>query len=137
VTSASSTANPRGSARGVRHGAFGAVDVDGGAASAADEVVVVVADPRLVASRMAGRLDAPREAGEGERGEHVVHRLHRHRTEPLDGRPSHVGGGDVRTQLVQDIEDDQPRRGDPQSGVAQPVLGGRAGGHASDPSGPD
>ena len=58
--------------RGVQAGALadGAVDVDDRAAGAADEVVVVVADPQLVAGGGAGRLDPADEAslGQGARG---------------------------------------------------------------------
>jgi hypothetical protein len=51
------------------------VDVDHPAAGSADEVVVVVTDPILVAGRRPGRLDAPEEALVGEGREGVVHRL--------------------------------------------------------------
>ena len=54
------------------HLADGAVDVDDRAAGAADEVVVVVADPALVAGDRARRLDAPDQAGVGERPQRVV-----------------------------------------------------------------
>ena len=40
-------------------------------------MVVVVADPRLVASDGAGRLDSPNQARGGQRGEHVINRLPR------------------------------------------------------------
>src|SRR5207237_9433239 len=51
------------------------------AAGSADEVVMVVANPVLVASRRPGGLDAPEEALLGENAEGVVHRLAGHGTE--------------------------------------------------------
>src|SRR5258708_8372296 len=53
------------------------VDVDHPAACSADEVVVVVTDPVLVAGRRPGGLDAPEEAPSRESRANVVHRLTR------------------------------------------------------------
>ncbi len=64
-------------ARGV---ADGTVDVGDGAARAAHDVVVVVADAHLVAGDGPGRLDPAHEAGLGEGTEDVVDRLVRHVT---------------------------------------------------------
>ena len=63
MTSASSITKPW-SSEAVRHGAStdGAVDVGDRAAGAAHDVVVVVADPGLVARDGAGRLDAAHQA---------------------------------------------------------------------------
>ena len=80
-------------ARGV---ADRAVDVDHPAAGSADEVVVVVADPVLVAGRRPGRLDAPEEALVGEDAEGVVHRLARDRTDLGPHDAVDVVGGAVR-----------------------------------------
>ena len=55
--------------------ADGAVDVGDDPAGSADDVVVVVADARLVARHRAGRLDAAHQTGGGERVEDVVDRL--------------------------------------------------------------
>ncbi len=59
-------------ARGV---ASSTVNVDHPAAGSADEVVVVITDPVLVAGRRPGRLDALEEALVGEDRQGVVHRL--------------------------------------------------------------
>lgn len=53
----------------------GAVDVTGGAADPADDVVVVVAHSCFVAGRSARRFDASQEAGRGQGVEVVVDRL--------------------------------------------------------------
>ena len=52
--------------------AVAAVDVRGGAATTAHDVVVVVRDPAFETRRMAGRLDPPDQSRVDERGEHVV-----------------------------------------------------------------
>jgi hypothetical protein len=51
------------------------VDIDRGAAAAADEMVMVVVDPSLVASGGARRLDPPDEALVGQGAQCVVDRL--------------------------------------------------------------
>ena len=59
MISASSTTKPcpaEGSKQGGR--ADRAVHIRGRSAAAADDVMVVIADPRLIAARMAGRLDS-------------------------------------------------------------------------------
>ena len=53
-------------------------------------MVVVVADPRLEASRGAGRLDAPDESPADEDAKGVVHRLER---DGPDLRPDDIGHG--------------------------------------------
>src|SRR5690349_8488705 len=68
----------RGQARRIAHRA---VDVDHPAAASADEVVMIVADPVVVAGRGTGRLDPSEETLVGQRRESVVHRLARDRTE--------------------------------------------------------
>ena len=89
MTSASSIAKPW-SSDAVRQGvvADGAVDVGDRAARPAHDVVVVVADPRLVARHRAGRLDAPHQTRAGQRPQHVVDGLVGHlarsaRTAPM------------------------------------------------------
>ena len=81
-------------ARGV---ADRAVDVDHPAAGSADEVVVVVTDPVLVAGRRPGGLDAPEEALVGEGREGVVHRLTRDGTDLGPHDLADVVGGAVRS----------------------------------------
>ena len=84
MTSASSISKPA-SSLGRQAGcvADGAVDVGDGAAGPADDVVVVVAHPRLVARHGAGRLDAPHQARVGQRAQDVVDRLVGHVAEIL------------------------------------------------------
>ncbi len=53
------------------------IDVDRGATAAADEMVMVVVNPTLVASRGARRLDPPDEAFVGQGAQCVVDRLTR------------------------------------------------------------
>ena len=55
---------------------------------AADNMMVVVSHPRLVASRMAGRLDAPDQAGFLQNMQIIVHGLERERPKPLAGNIS-------------------------------------------------
>jgi hypothetical protein len=56
-------------------GADCALDVDQAAADSTDQMVVVVADPVLEASRCPGGLNAPEEAFGDQDAEGVVHRL--------------------------------------------------------------
>ena len=63
---------PPGTARAHR-----TVDVDGDAAAATDEVVVVVVHPILEAGRRSRRLDTPDETRLGQDAERVVYRLAR------------------------------------------------------------
>src|ERR1700759_3571041 len=76
--------------------ANGAVDVGHGAAGATHEMVMVVADPQLIAGSRAGRLDPAYQSGDGESAEYVVHRLVRD-LEMLGPHPvDHRIGVDVR-----------------------------------------
>src|SRR6185437_7941255 len=73
----------RGQAGGV---ADGAIDIGDRAAAAADDVVMVVGDPRLVAGDRAGGLDPPQQVGVGQRPQDVVDGLRRDVAEvPADG----------------------------------------------------
>ena len=90
-------------------------------AIAADDVVMVVADPGLVAGHRARWLDPPQQAGLGQRPQHVVDGLGRHLAEVL------AGGVDDRVRVgvrmrVHGVEDRQPRLGDPEVGPAQQAL---------------
>jgi hypothetical protein len=67
-----------------------AVHVDHRAAAPADEMVVVVADPVLVASGGAGGLDAAGQACLLEDAEHVVHGLRGNGAEPQPRGPGGV-----------------------------------------------
>ena len=133
MTSASSTAKPsrRSGSAEARRGADGAVDVGDGLAAAADQVVVVVPDARLVARGGAGRLDAADQSGSGQRVQHLVDRGGRDRTDLLARGHGDLVGGRVR------MPDDggqhrDPRRGRPQpAGAQHPQRIGRCqvGGH--------
>src|SRR4051794_7479694 len=76
-----------------RSGADRAVDVDGATAAAADEVVVVVVDPVLVAGRRPGRLDPADESLVGQRAQRVVDRLPGDRPDLGPHDPLDVVGG--------------------------------------------
>jgi hypothetical protein len=66
--------------RETRGGADRAIHVDHTTADPADQMVVVVADPILEASRRSGGLNAPDETLGDQDGERVVHRLQRDST---------------------------------------------------------
>lgn len=80
-----------------RRGPGGAVNVDGVAAGPAHEVVVVVADSVLEPSRVAGGLDAADQAGLGQGGQDVVHRLEGDLAEPVGDLVVDPIGGEVVT----------------------------------------
>jgi len=63
-----------------------AVHIGGKSATAADKVMVVISHPSLIASRMAGRLDASEEASLLQDVQIVVNGLGGERAEPLAGR---------------------------------------------------
>src|SRR3954469_26040410 len=109
-----------GLARGeARRGADDAVDVVGRAARAAHEMVVVVADARLVARGAPGGLDPAQEADAGHRVQAVVHRLGRDRAERLaHARGDRVGVGMAR-QLAHGAQDRDAGRGRPQPVIAE------------------
>jgi serine phosphatase RsbU (regulator of sigma subunit) len=99
-----------------------ALDVRDRAAVPAHQVVVVVTDPRLVASHRARRLDAPSQAGGRERTQHVVDRLVRHVADLLTGAADDRVGVGVRV-VVQHLQHGHAGAGDPEAGVAQQLLG--------------
>ncbi len=91
-------------------------------------MMVVVADPRLVAGHRPGRLDAAQQRGIGQHAQHVVHRLVR------DGAEILAGGADERLgvgvwSLVNGDQDRDPGARDPQRRRAQQALGVGNGGH--------
>jgi hypothetical protein len=94
-----------------RGGAGSAVDVDDTAAGSTNQVVVVVADPILEASRRSSGLNAPDQSLGDEEAQCVVHRLQGNGT---DLGPDDLGHGlsrDVR--LPRDrAQDGQPLGGD-------------------------
>ena len=87
---------PRVVGRGqARRGTDGAVDVDHAAAGATDQMVVVVADPILVARRRPGGLDAPEQTHVGQHADGVVHRAARDGADVGPDDLDHVVGGEV------------------------------------------
>jgi hypothetical protein len=70
-------------------------------------VVVIVADPALVAGGAAGRLDPAQQASSGERGQGLIHGLHRHVADSLAYHP----GDFLRARMIpgpDGIENRQP-----------------------------
>jgi hypothetical protein len=112
-----------------------AVDVGGATAAAADDVVMVVADARFEQRRRAGRLDAAGQTREGEGSEDVVHRLRRHRAEPLADALGHFVDTEVAA-FPEYGEDGEAWSRDPKSGGAKAVVSGWYGDvrHALDPT---
>jgi hypothetical protein len=101
--------------------ADGAVHVGDGPAAAANDVVVVVADPRLESGRATGRLDPPGQTGAGQRAEDVVHGLGGDRVEPF----ADLAGDLVDLQMTtlgEHIQYGHPRPGDTQTVRAQQLL---------------
>ena len=100
--------------------ADGAVHVDREPAGAADEVMMVVADARLVARGPAGRLDAAREPGAVQRLADVVRGLDGDAARRPRGRarsPGRRAGG--RATASSTASTDDPGRGDAEPGSAQ------------------
>ena len=129
MTSASSIAKPW-SSDAVRQGAVptaqstSAIDT----ARPAHDVVVVVADPRLVAGHGTRRLDAPHQTRGGQRAQHVVDGLVGDLAEVL----AHDADDRVRVgvrMVVHRGEHGDPRAGHAQSGSAQHALEVRSRGH--------
>jgi len=107
-----------------------AVDVCDDPAGPADDMVVVIADPRLVAGDRARRLNAPQQTGVCQCSQDVV-----------DGLPGHFGKiGAYRTKDgvgigvgvgVHRIENCDARTGYPKVGVSQLISEIRRGWHIS------
>src|SRR5688500_10781460 len=108
---------------GVEAGAVadGAVDVRDRAAAAADDVVVVVADPELVAGHRPGGLDPAHEPRLGQRTEHVVDGLVGHARLLGSDRRQDAAGVGVRVAAY-GAQDGETRAGDPQVNAAEQGL---------------
>ncbi len=91
--------------------ADGAVDIDHTAAFAADQMVVVVADPILEARGGPGRLNAPEKAFGDEDAERIVHRLQGDGPDLGPDGVGHAVRGDVRL-ACDDAQDGQSLGGD-------------------------
>ena len=97
--------------------AHGAVDVGDHPAATADHVVVVVADPALVARDVPEGLDLAHELRLGEHLEHVVDGLVADVAVPrADGADQRVGVG--VGEAAYGVQHGQPLLGDPQPGPA-------------------
>ena len=112
--------------RETRGGADRAVDVDHTAAGSANQMVMIVADPILEASRRSGGLNAPDQPLGDQEAQGVVHRL---QGDGADLGPDDLGHGvgrDVR--LTRDRpQDRQPLGGDLNTPFTK--EGGRIGDH--------
>jgi hypothetical protein len=98
-----------------------AVDIGEAAALSANEVMVIVSDPALEASRASRRFDPPYETRRGERVECLIDGLERHVAEPV----AYLGGDRVDVQMVAGahcVKDGEPSGRHPEPGRAQ--LGG-------------
>lgn len=94
------------------------VDVDDAAADAADQMMVVVADPILETRRGSCRLNAPDEAFADQQGEGVIHRLQGNCADfGSDGLGDAVGR-DVRLMRHRS-QHGQPLRGDLDTAVTK------------------
>lgn len=91
-------------------GANSAVDVDGGVALAADEMVVIVPDPGLVERGASGGFKPADDPGRDERVEVVVNRLARQRPEPSPCRGHDVLRIPVLTFMLDCVQNGQPLR---------------------------
>jgi len=97
-----------------RRSSGGTVDVDRGEASAANEVMVVVADPRFVQRGATGRLDPPQDSCGRKCVQIVENRLPR-----KGGQPPSRGSDNELGVLVLALEIDRFDNGDPLRGDAQ------------------
>ena len=91
-------------------------------AAAADHVVVVVADPALEAGRAAGRLDPPGQAGPGQRAEHVIHGLGRHRVQAGAHQLGDLFHVEVAAVGGENLEHGEPGARDAQPPGTQEIL---------------
>ena len=102
-----------------------AVHIGSETAPAADNVVVVISHPRLIARRMAGRLDASEEPGLLQNVQIVVYGLRGERAEP----PTRGDGDRFRVAMLSFAQDrreyGETGRGHAQTGPAQGFVMGR------------
>lgn len=101
--------------------ADGAVDIADGPAGPADDVVVVIADPRLVTSDRTRGLDASHQTGIGQGGQNVIDRLPRHLGQVGPYRTEDGVGIGVRVG-VHSVQNSDAGTRHPQLGVPQ-LLG--------------
>ena len=98
-----------------RSGTFDAVDVGGGAAMAAHDVMVVVAGARLEKCGATGRLDPASQTDVHECGEGVVDSLTRDRAQPAPCQLGDLFDAQVMALLAQQGEDRDALGGAPQA----------------------
>ena len=111
--------------RQTRRRAHGAVDVDETAADAADQMMVIVSNPTLEASRGSGRLYAPNQPFGDQNSERVVHRLERNRPDFGPDQFGHSVGRDVG--LARDRAEDGQSLGCDLDAVVSKEIGGVSG----------
>ena len=99
-----------------------AVDVDRQTATAADEVVMVVARARLVAGRAAGERDPPRQPTPVQRLADVIGRLGGDASARRAHAFDHLIDARVVIRLGQHAQHRDARSRHAQSGAAQPLL---------------
>lgn len=104
------------------------VDVGDAAATAADDMVMVVADPGLVAGHRPGWLDLANESGLGERAEDVVDRLMGDVGQALADRADDLVGVGVG-MVDQGVEHGKSLAGHPQADTAEQLVGFSGSGH--------
>ncbi len=81
--------------------------------------MVVISHPRLIASRMAGRLDAPNKARFQQDVQIVVHGLRRERAKPLAGSVRNGVRISMPSFALDRYEYGEPECSHPKSGPAQ------------------
>ncbi len=123
-----------GARREARHLTDRAVDVDGPAAIAADEMVMVVANPGLEASGMTRRLQTADEPRSRQRGKNVIDRLDRDAAEPQQHCAPHLIGRDMAIGLIKRLKHGDAGRGYPQAGLFEALLRVRTAGHEQERS---
>ena len=93
-----------------------------GATEPAHQVVMVIADPGLVAGRGSGGLDGAHQTGAHACPEHIVDGLRRHRTQRFADLAGDFVCGRMRLG-GKGFQNGNPRRGHPESGGPQQVPG--------------
>lgn len=105
-----------------RRGSGGTVDVYRGEASAANEVMVVVADPRFVERGATRRLDPPQDSCGREGIQIVENRLPRKGGQPPSRGSDNELGVHVLTLEIDRFDNGEPLRGDAQIGLPKSLF---------------
>ena len=99
-----------------------AVHICGETAAAADDVMVIVSDSRLIPCRMAGRLNASNESDLLQDMQIVVHGLRRERSDPLAGGVCNGFRIPMLALALDRPEYGEPRRSHSQTSFAKGFL---------------